>query len=418
MGSGQTVGHYRFEGWDLPTKYGWMHEGPGVHSATQMQDLVHRMGQRMITSGDLVHGLLGGADWSGAAASAAGEAMQRGAVQITQTAAEAATAKQCVVELSDSFSLAQNSVPSPNEIPSGLGDKFLDGAATAFNAVSPFDVQSPIHQAMAQRRELDEQANQALTTHMTISRERVDAIPVVTAPAPITVAARSSAPGGGGGVAPPTWGSAPSPRRATAPSSTHSAGVGAGSVPAPTGQAGAGSVPFPPGGGPAGTSPAGTGPASTGSAAAYGSPQYGTAAAGSATAGAAMGAPAFGLGSGGESARGASSRRSGLDAGAAAAAGRPGGFPGRGAAEWEGAGRSAAAGRLGALGEGAGRGSGSFMQPPVGGTGSGEDDAEHKDRYAQAGDHLVGELPLVAPAVIGETPEEEANRIGLALDGQ
>jgi hypothetical protein len=52
----------------------------------------------------------------------------------------------------------------------------------------------------------------------------------------------------------------------------------------------------------------------------------------------------------------------------------------------------------------------------VDGRGSGDDDTEHKDRYAQQADHIVGELPLVAPAVIGETPDEEHRR--RARDGQ
>jgi hypothetical protein len=48
--------------------------------------------------------------------------------------------------------------------------------------------------------------------------------------------------------------------------------------------------------------------------------------------------------------------------------------------------------------------------------GSNDDDTEHKDRYAQQADHIVGELPLVAPAVIGETPAEE--RRNRARDGR
>jgi hypothetical protein len=43
----------------------------------------------------------------------------------------------------------------------------------------------------------------------------------------------------------------------------------------------------------------------------------------------------------------------------------------------------------------------------VGGRGSSDDDRKHRDRYAQQADHIVGELPLVAPAVIGETSAEE-----------
>jgi hypothetical protein len=48
--------------------------------------------------------------------------------------------------------------------------------------------------------------------------------------------------------------------------------------------------------------------------------------------------------------------------------------------------------------------------------GSGDDDIEHRDRYSLRADYIVGELPLVAPAVIGETPDEERRRQG--RDGQ
>ncbi len=58
------------------------------------------------------------------------------------------------------------------------------------------------------------------------------------------------------------------------------------------------------------------------------------------------------------------------------------------------------------------------MHPPVGGRGSGDTDSEHKDRYAQRTDHIVGELPLVAPAVIGETPDEQRHTLGGTRDGR
>ena len=66
-----TVGQYHFEAWDLRTKYGWMHSGPGVRSAAHMQDLVKWMAERMIASGERVGTLLWGAEWVGAAATVA-----------------------------------------------------------------------------------------------------------------------------------------------------------------------------------------------------------------------------------------------------------------------------------------------------------------------------------------------------------
>jgi hypothetical protein len=113
MGNAPTVGSYRFDEWDLPTKYGWMHSGAGSQAATEVQDIVDRMAERMITSGELVGRLLGGVEWAGEAASAAGRAMQRGAGQINQTAAEAATAQRCVTELGESFKPHSTGCPHP-----------------------------------------------------------------------------------------------------------------------------------------------------------------------------------------------------------------------------------------------------------------------------------------------------------------
>lgn len=56
-------------------------------------------------------------------------------------------------------------------------------------------------------------------------------------------------------------------------------------------------------------------------------------------------------------------------------------------------------------------GAGSFLQPAIGAArGRAGEDTEHTDRYAQPKDHIVGELPLVVPPVIGETPYEEELR--------
>ncbi|MGH3996845.1 MAG: hypothetical protein ACRDTJ_05210 [Pseudonocardiaceae bacterium] len=39
MGNAPTVGYYHFDGWDLPTKYGWMHSGAGSQAAAEVQDI-------------------------------------------------------------------------------------------------------------------------------------------------------------------------------------------------------------------------------------------------------------------------------------------------------------------------------------------------------------------------------------------
>jgi len=426
MGTGPTVEQYHFDGWDLPTKYGWMHSGAGSQAATEVQDIVNRMAERMITSGELVGRLLSGTEWAGAAASAAGRAMQRGAGQINQTAAEAATAQRCVTELGESFRTAQHRVPSPNEIPTGLGDRFLYGAAEGFNALSPFDVQSPLHDAMEQRRELDQQANLALTNHMITSRDRVEAIPAVAPPAPMVGAGHlAGAPGGAvgqpAGVVPTAAGSSTA-RAATAPAATMVAGFG--SAPAVTTSAGWAGVPAAPptgsgpggGGGGApflpGTSPVSTGLAGTTGGVTYGPRPVAFQPTGS---GASPSGAAFGPSFGGRTS--AARGQAGLGVRPGAGTDRAG-IPSHGAPGRDGGAATPRPRGAGVSGAGVSGGSradaGSFLQSPVDGRGSG--DTEHKDRYAQQADHIVGELPLVAPAVIGETPDEEHRR--RARDGQ
>lgn len=416
----RTVGHYHFAAWDLPTKYGWMHEGPGVSEGTRTQDLTKQMAERMISSGGFLRDLLGGAEWAGAAATAAGQAMQRGADQIDQTATGAATAERCVTELGESFVGAQHRVPSPNEIPSGLGDKFLFGAAAGFNAVSPFDVQSPIHAALEQRRELDEQANQALTDHMTTSRERLDTIPAVAAPPPMTVSTQSASVSGGGVGAPAGVG--PIPSGTPSPVNAQLAAADPAwrpSVPSPGGAA-PGLGPIPPGTpSPVNAGLAGTGP--TYRPHPSGPGQFRPAA------GPGPGQVPFAPGGGVGRAGGAAALGPGFGARpGAGGAGIPGrGAPGLGGAPGAGGGpvpggsvESARGGgvRGGGSAGGRGAGAGSFMQPPIGGRGQGGEDTEHQDRYAQQADHIIGTLPLVAPAVIGETPEEEATRLRRARE--
>ena len=425
MGATPTVGEYHFDGWELPTKYGWMHTGAGVQAATLTQDAVREMSERLIASGGLVRDLLGGAEWAGAAAIAAGEAMRRGADQITQTAAGAATADRCVTELGESFVTAQHRVPAPNEVPTGLGDQFLYGAAEGVSALSPFDVQSPLHAAMQQRRELDQQANLALTDHMVASRERVEAMPAVAAPAPMTVTAQSAGPSGIG-VGQPTGVIPTVPGSGDGPAVTHPAGVGGGSSAVPVAHAGPGSG----GGGaavPSGPHPEGTGPASAppvGGGSRPGTSGPGGPVTGPGPAGTVTAPPTVGSAGRATGGAGAAGSGSGIRAGVGGeggsrrgASGAGGGASGTGgpaagsALPARGAGFNAAPGRT-AGGAAAGRAGGSsFLQPPIGGRGSGDDDREHKNRYAQQADHIVGELPLVAPAVLGETPDEEARRL-------
>lgn len=427
MGTGPTIEHYRFDAWDLPTKYGWMHSGPGVQAAILMQDVVNRMAERMITSGELVGRLLSGAEWAGEAASAAGRAMQHGAGQINQTAAEAATAQRCVTELGESFMTAQHRVPSPNEIPTGLGDKFLYGVAEGFNALSPFDVQSPLHDAMEQRRELDQQANLALTNHMIASRDRVEAIPVVAPPAPMALAGHiAGAPGNGvgqpAGVVPTAagFGGAPAATApaATAPAATTAAGwAGVPAAPLTGPVPGAGGTPFPPGASPVSTGLMG----STSDVTYHPRPDaFQPAETGTGPAGAAFGPRSGGrTGAGGAAARG----RAGLGGrpvvdgdGSRGAPGRDGPVGRPATPSPRVAGVSGAGVSGGRVSGGSRTGADSFMQPPVGG--SGDHDPEHRDRYSLRADYIVGELPLVAPAVIGETPDEERRRLDQVRDGR
>jgi hypothetical protein len=271
---------------------------------------------------------------------------------------------------------------------------------------------------MEQRRELDQQANLALTNHMITSRDRVEAIPTVAAPAPMVVTGQlAGAPGNGigqsaGGVPTAAGFGAPA---ATAPAATMAAGwTGVPATPPASPGPRIGDVPSPPG-----ASPVSTGLASTTDGVTYRPRSSAFQPTGT---GASPGGAAFGPSSGGRAeAGGAAARgRAGFGVRPGAGAGRDG-IPSRSAPGREGgpatpgprgAGISGAgisgAGVSGARVSGGSRAdTGSFLQPPVDGRSTGDDDTEHRDRYAQQADHIVGELPLVAPAVIGEIPSEE-----------
>lgn len=382
VGHGPTVGHYRFEGWDLPTKYEWMHSGVGAQAAREVQDIVLSMAERITASGERVSTLLDGAEWAGAAATAAGEAMRRGAGEMTYNAITAASAEQCVVELGESFQNTQHRVPAPNEVPSGMGSRFLYNAAERFNAVSPFDVQSPLHNAMGQRRELDHQANLALTDHMNRSRERVEAIPPVTPAAPMTVAAQSAAPAGAVSAGHPTA-VAPESAGGAAPAATSSAGWSG----APSSAPAAG--PLPAGGA---HLPAESAPVSTGLAGVTGA---GTAAGRSGAPGSAVGTAA--PGAGGAAGLAPVGGRVGGPAGAGVVRSAPGG-PGAGVSAL-GRGGASTGGAGGVAGTGAAAGSGgagragaaaSFLHPPLAGRGGSDEDNEHRNRYALPADNIVG----------------------------
>jgi hypothetical protein len=246
---------------------------------------------------------------------------------------------------------------------------------------------------------------------MITSRDRVEAIPAVEPPAPMVVAEQlAGAPGGAvrqpAGMVPTAAGFGGAPA-ATAPAATMAAGWAGVPDVSPTG----------PGSGVGGGSTLpGASPVSTGLAGTTGGgtprPLPGAAQPTGTGTGAGPGGVAFGPSSSGHT-----------GAGGAAARGRAGlGVrPGAGGAAFPAAAHRAGPGRLpqgraspGSVAPGSAaaltrarsyshRWTAVTTMPPSTRTGN-----------AQQADYIVGELPLVAPAVIGETLDEQRRRLGLA----
>ncbi|MGH3904662.1 MAG: hypothetical protein ACRDTE_10800 [Pseudonocardiaceae bacterium] len=415
MAEGPTVGLHRFDGQSLQTMYSWMHEqGSGPGSAETARAALTDLGTLLLdVESDLRSALSQiGIEWEGAAAAAAGRAIQQSAIWVSDAGKASMTSCRPAADQGEAFTSTRAQIQQPHSAEYGFGDAMADGFNAAADigtgGLNPFEVQTDVDHAAKQNAAHQAAAVQAMNTWNSAAQTNLAAMPPVQAPHPIAVEATpvggthqpvvgysGATPGGpaGGG----TYSGAPSPVAAQqVGSATALTGAGAGAVSfSPTGSGGSGGP-----GGSGGTMTPGARIPTPGQSGRVGglSPRSGTG--GSGIAGG-VGPGGAGVGPGG--AERARSRSGPGGAGAGEGLLRPplrsGGLAGSMADSPE---------RTGAAGSAARRGGapGSFMQPAATGTrGRGTDDDEHQNKYWQKDSEIFEDNRLVAPPVIGEDPQ-------------
>lgn len=420
MAEGPAVGFHRFDGQSLQMMYSWMHEqGSGPGSAETARAALTDLGTLLVdVESDLRRALSQiGIAWEGAAAAAAGRAIQQSAIWVSDAGKTSMTSCRPAADQGEAFTSTRAQIQQPHSAEYGFGDAMADGFNVAADigtgGLNPFEVQTDVDHAAKQNAAHQAAAVQAMNNWNSAAQTNLAAIPPVQAPHPIAVEATpvggthqpavgysGAMPGGpaGGGA----YSGAPSPVAAqqvgsATASATTLAGAGVGAVSfGPTGSGGSG-VPMPPG------APIPT-PGQSGGVGGVGglSPRSGTGVPGGS-------GIAGGVGPGGAGAAERARSRSGpggagadeglAQGGVVRPALRSSGLAGSMAESPERAGAAASAARRGGA-------PGSFMQPAAAGTrGHGTDDNEHQNKYWQKDSEIFEDNRLVAPPVIGEDPQ-------------
>ncbi|MBP2471786.1 hypothetical protein JOF53_000658 [Crossiella equi] len=392
---GSTVGSYRYEGYRLSEKHGWMQKGKGPAEFTAAQDAVSRLGSALIETDtrlrDAVAAL--GGEWNSTAGSQAGAQMQRAAQWAGESNTTTSSTQSRVVAQANAVSTVTAGVPAQPPITYSFGDAVQD----MFTAPARlFGMSNNLDREVEKQRAADDAANRALYTYESASKSQMAMIQPLPEAPKLTGAATPVNPGNPPGppILPP--GGRPSrPGGGGGGSRTRTPGGSTGSdegtvmpgedgdrgsvevprqdreeridtsrldynVPAPTPAPGVPPNQLPPGGG--------TPPAAGGGG------------------GFAGGFGPGGLGAGGFS----GGPGAGGPGGAAGSGNQPGGA--RPAAPTAGV-----VGRPGTAGSG-------IMQPATGAAGRGEEDKEHLNDLWVRDDSLFADKRRVSPPVIGEDP--------------
>ena len=430
MAEGATIGFHRYEGQSLQTMYSWMHEqGSGPSSAETARAALVGLGTLLSDVESQIRTALKdiGIEWEGAAAAAAGQTIRQAATWVSDAGQVSMTSCRPAADQGEVFTATRAQIQQPQSAEYGFGDAMADGfnAVTdvAIGPLNPFDIQTDVDQAAKQNAAHHAAAVQAMYTWNSAAQTNLAAMPPVQATQPIAVDAApasgahqpavgygGSAPAGpaGGGGYSGTPSTVAAQHVTSALAGTPGPGVGAGPVSSAPAVSGGSPPPFLPAA-PAPTPAQGTGP---------GAPRAGGPVAGPGTA--AVPGAGTGIGPGGSTASGRPRGRFGVGgapagrgigglgqedvarlgpAGIARSGLRPGAAAAGDAAE--------AAARPGSGAPGAGRGTGSFLQPAAtGARGQGGEDEEHQNRYWQKDSELFEDNRLVAPPVIGEDPQQ------------
>ncbi len=182
MGVESEIGQYRYEGWDLGTKYAWMQQGQGSAAAVTSRTAMGKIAEALSGSHDVLHNAMGDlhAVWEGATATSASGAMAcyaDGAAQASQVGTAGAGT---VEDYGGSFAnlkpkIAAPTVEGKNSIWGAMVDH-MGGVAQPL--LSAMGVQSDYTQRVAANKAADHAANQALYEHEKQARAALAGFPV------------------------------------------------------------------------------------------------------------------------------------------------------------------------------------------------------------------------------------------------
>jgi hypothetical protein len=202
------IGYYRYEGFELRTKFSWISGALGSQATEPARIGMGNLGNSFTSSDEALRGLLTplGVEWHGQAAEAAGQALAQAAQRGGATGTASGAASSAVGGYGQSFEAMRPKIAWEDPESWDWWEMGIDAYDIAFDVAigDVFDVQSDYTATIEQNRTLDAQANEALYSHEQVSRERLAAFPVVE-PASATVPTGQTAggfPGPGGYGAP------------------------------------------------------------------------------------------------------------------------------------------------------------------------------------------------------------------------
>lgn len=193
------ISYYRYEGWTLEVKFGWINGAPGLSAVESSRTGLLRLSETYAGSEQVVRGTLGplGAGWQGQAALAAGQALTGAATWAGGASAAQAGGGGSVGGYGESFEALRPKIHWEDPGMYGLWDRTVD----LFGDV--FDTQSDYQARMEANRALDAQANAALYAHEQTAREQLAAFPAVQPAAPVATDTSTATFGGGPAVGTP-----------------------------------------------------------------------------------------------------------------------------------------------------------------------------------------------------------------------
>jgi hypothetical protein len=205
------IGYYRYEGFDLRTKFGWIQGSVGARATEAARVGMGNLGNAFLESDQAIRAALGplGIEWHGVAADATGRALTQAAERGEATGVASGTGSSAVDGYGRSFEAMRPRVAWEDP---GIWDWWempvdVVGSAARTRLDGPFaevfSVQSDYARTIEENRTLDARANEALYGHEQQARTSLASFPVVepaaAPPAPSAPAGGGFAPGGGTG---------------------------------------------------------------------------------------------------------------------------------------------------------------------------------------------------------------------------